>query len=139
MKGQTYGDGRKQREKAVPRDAIPPTVSTESVIIMVIIDAHGGCDVNICNITGDFTSADMDEDVKMELYGRLAERMINILPQIYRQHVIYEKGRMIIYITLKRFSTDARDWHCCFMKVLWQTREARGLKSAHMTHAWQIK
>ena len=61
----------------------------ESVLITATIDAHEECDVNLCNFLGKFHSADIDEDMKMVLCGRLAELMVNILPQIYRQHVIY--------------------------------------------------
>ena len=48
-----------------------------------------------------FLSADMDEDVKMALRGRLAELMVNIAPQIYTHFVIYEKGRPVLYVNLK--------------------------------------
>ena len=44
----------------------------------------------------------MDKDVKLELSGRLAELMVNILPQIYRQHLIYDMGRLVLYATLKK-------------------------------------
>ena len=35
------------------------------------IDGHEGRDVGVINITVDFFSADMDEDMKMALHGRL--------------------------------------------------------------------
>ena len=38
----------------------------------------------------------------MALYGRLSELMVNIAPQIYRQKVIYEKGRLVLYVTLNK-------------------------------------
>ena len=79
-------DGQKQRKKSVPRDATSPTVSTESVLIIETIDAHEGTNVGICNIPGAFLSADMDKDAKMALRERLAELMVNISPQIYRNH-----------------------------------------------------
>ena len=44
----------------------------------------------------------MDESVKMVPDGRMAELMVNIAPQIYRQHVIYDKERPVLYITLKK-------------------------------------
>ena len=89
-------------EKSVPGDATPPTLSTEYVLIMEKIDVHEGCNVRIRNIRGDFLSADMEEDVKMALYGRLEELMLNIAPQIYRHHVIHEKGSLVLYINLKK-------------------------------------
>ena len=66
------------------------------------IDAHEGRDVSICDIPGDFLSTDMDEEVKMDLHRILAELMIIIVPQIYRQQVIYEKGSLVPYITLQK-------------------------------------
>ena len=57
---------------------------------------HEGCDVGIRNIRGDFISEDMEEDLKIALHGRLAELMVNIAPQIYRHHVIYEKGSLFL-------------------------------------------
>ena len=93
-------------KKAVPGDLNPPTVSTESVLITATIYAHEGRKVGICNIPGAFLISDMDEDVKMVLRGRFAELMVNIAPQIYRHHVIYEKGRPVLYVTLKKAIYD---------------------------------
>ena len=44
----------------------------------------------------------MDKDVKIVLRGRLSKLMVNIVPQIYRQNVIYENGRLVLYVTLKK-------------------------------------
>ena len=44
----------------------------------------------------------MDEDVKMALSGRLEELMVNISPQIYIHHVIYERVRPVLNVTLKK-------------------------------------
>ena len=102
MKGQICVDGQKQRIKLVPGNATSPTVYKESILIMATIDAHKGRDVMICNIPGAFISADIDEDVKMALSVRLARLMVNIAPQIYRQHMIYENGSLVLYVTLNK-------------------------------------
>ena len=91
MKGRTCTDGREKLKKAVPRDETPLTVSTESLITTGTIDAQEGCNVRISNILGAFISADVEKDVKIALLGRLAELMVNIVPKIYRQNVIYKK------------------------------------------------
>ena len=93
MKVQTCTDGHKQLKNVIPGYATPSTVYTEPVLITATIDAHEGLNVGICNIQGDFLSADMDKDMKMALRGGLAELMVNIVPQIYRQNVINDKGR----------------------------------------------
>ena len=102
MKGQTCVDGWTQHKKLVPRDENTPTVSTESILITATINAHEGCGVGICDRLGDFLSAEMEEDVNMELHRRLEKRMVNTSPQIYRHHVIYEKGSPFLYIILKK-------------------------------------
>ena len=89
-------------QNAVTGDATTPTVSTESVLTTSTIDAHEGRNVRIYNTPGAFLSADMYEDVKMALYGRLAELMVNIVPKIYRHYVIYEKGKTVLYVTLNK-------------------------------------
>ena len=86
----------------MPIDATYPTVSMESILITATIDAHKGKNFRICDISGDFLSGNMDEYVKMALCGRLEELMVKISLQIYRHHVIYEKGRPVLYINLKK-------------------------------------
>ena len=44
----------------------------------------------------------MYEDAKMALHGRLMDLMVTIVPQIYRQHMIYKKEILLLYVTLKR-------------------------------------
>ena len=61
------------------------------------IDGHKGRDVGVA-----FSSADMEKDMKMALHGRLVELMVNISPQIYRHHVIYERVRPVLNGTLKK-------------------------------------
>ena len=56
----------------VSGDATSPTVSIDSILVMATVYAHERRDIRICNILGDFISADMVEEVKMVLRGRLA-------------------------------------------------------------------
>ena len=102
MKGQTCADGQKDIKKAVPGDVTFPTVYTEYVLTTETIDVNNRYDVSIRNILGAFLSADTEEDMEMVLHGRLAELMVNIVPQIYRHHVIYKKGSLVLYITLNK-------------------------------------
>ena len=102
MKVRTCVDEQEKLKKAVPRDASPPTAPTESVLIRAKKYSHKGRDVEICNILGDFRSANMGKDVKMAMCGMLAELMVNIYPRIYRQNMIHENGRPVLYVTLKK-------------------------------------
>ena len=95
-------DGQKQRIKLVPGNATSPTVYKESILIISAVLCSRVLCVVICNIPGAFISADIDEDVKMALSVRLARLMVNIAPQIYRQHMIYENGSLVLYVTLNK-------------------------------------
>ena len=86
----------------VPGDTTFPTVSTDSILITATIDAHEGRDVGICNIPGAFLDEYMEDNAIMALCVWLTELMVNNAPQIYRQHVIYEKERPVLYTTLKK-------------------------------------
>ena len=77
-------------------------MSTNSVLITATIYAHEGINFRICNIPVAFISEYMDKEIKMELHGRLSELMVNIATQIYRQHVIHEKGGAVLYVTLNK-------------------------------------
>ena len=74
----------------------------ESVLIRETIDVNEGRDIGIWDIPGAFLGAYMDEDVKIALCGELAELVVNILPHICRQHVMYEKLRPVLYVTLNK-------------------------------------
>ena len=102
VKGRTFVNFRKKLKKLVPGDATSPTVSIDSILVMATVYAHERRDIRICNILGDFISADMDEGVKMTMCGRLEKIMVKIAPQIYRHHVKYKKGSMVLYVTLKK-------------------------------------
>jgi hypothetical protein len=66
-------DGRGQRGDWSKQDTTSPTVSTESVFITSVIDAHEGRDVACFDIPGAFLHADSDKDITMILKGRLGE------------------------------------------------------------------
>ena len=66
-------DGRGQRGDWSKQDTTSPTVSTESVFITSVIDAHEGRDVACFDIPGAFLHADSDEDITMILKGWLGE------------------------------------------------------------------
>ena len=89
-------------KNTVPVDATSPTVSTESILITATMYAHEGRYGSICDILGEFLSADRDKDVKMALHGSLAELMVNIATQIYRHNVIYEETRPFLCVNLNK-------------------------------------
>ena len=101
VKGRGCADGRKQRKYTDPADAASPTVATESVFLTMVIDALEDRDVAIVDIPGAFMQVDMDdEEVIMRLTGKMVELLIEIDPEMYRPHLIYERGEPVLYVEL---------------------------------------
>jgi hypothetical protein len=54
------------------------------------------------NIPGAFLHADNKDYVIMKMVGTLAELMVKTNPTLYRQHVVPEKGRSVLYLQFQK-------------------------------------
>ncbi len=72
-------------------DGASSTVTTDSIMITVTIDAHECRDVAMVDIPGAFLHAYNNKDTFMLLRGHLIELMVQVGPTIYRKYVIYGK------------------------------------------------
>ena len=54
VKGKSCADGRKHREGSQIKDATPPTVALELVLITPAFNAHKRIDVDVVDIPGAF-------------------------------------------------------------------------------------
>jgi len=78
-------------------------VSTESAFITAAIAAKEKRKVRCYDIPSSFVNTDVDEDVLMVLRGELADMMVQIAPQIYREYVTVDrKGTPILYVKLQK-------------------------------------
>jgi hypothetical protein len=104
IKGRACADGRKQHNDwPTKQDSTSPTVSTESVFITAMIDAHKERDVGCFDIPGAFLHADSNEDIIMTLKGKLAELMVQVAPNIYQKYVTVDRrGTPILYVKIKK-------------------------------------
>ena len=100
IKGRGCADGRKQRLHTPKDDASSPTVATESVLLSCVIDAKEQRDVATVDIPGAFMQGDQDETVHMHLEGTLAELLTKCDPKLYRQYVVTENKRPVLYVEL---------------------------------------
>ena len=100
IKGRGCADGRKQRLHTPKDDASSPTVATESVLLSCVIDAKERRDVATVDIPGAFMQGDQDETVHMRLEGTLAELLTKCDPKLYRQYVITENNKPVLYVEL---------------------------------------
>jgi hypothetical protein len=101
VKGRGCADGRKQRRYTDQADAASPTVATEAVFLMAVIDALENHDVAVMNIPGAFMQVDLDnETIHIRLTGKMVELLLEIDHKIYEPFLVREQGEMIIYVEL---------------------------------------
>ena len=71
IKGHTCADGRKQQAYINQEDSTSPTVSTESLLITLMIDANENRDVATADVPGAFLHSNMDEETFVVVDGAL--------------------------------------------------------------------
>ena len=84
IKGRACINGAPQRDYITKEEAASPTVSTELTFITAAIVVKEKRKVRCYDIPSAFEKTDVDEDVLMVLRGELANMMVQIVPQIYR-------------------------------------------------------
>ena len=99
---QGRADGWKQQAYINKEGASTPTVTIESVMLTCIINAAEQCNVATVNIPGPFMQADMDELVHIKLKGKMVDLLIKIEPKLYCKFVLVKKGKLILYVELKK-------------------------------------
>jgi hypothetical protein len=104
VKGRMVTGGNKQRSQFNKEDVSSPTASLESVLLTAVIDAKEKRDVAVTDIPNAFIQTCLAEDSNkaiMCLYGKLAELMVKVAPEIYSKHVIVNsKGQTMLYVRL---------------------------------------
>ena len=99
VKGRLVYDGSKTRDWVSREKAASPTVSLESLFLTSVIDARENCDVMTCNIPNAFIQAHMprtnagDERVIMKVTGMLVDLLVQLSPNTYGSHVVFENGK----------------------------------------------
>jgi len=95
-----------------------PTVSTEVLFLSCVIDAKEGRDVATVDVPGAFMHADMDAEVRVCLVGKMAKLLIKIDPDRYSSCVTWEKGKMVLYVRLKKALYGTLQAALLFWKLL---------------------
>ncbi len=102
IKARSCADGRKQRRYIKKEDASSPTAALEAIIITMCIEAKERRKKATIDIPGAFLHADNDEDVVMQLRGKLAELMVQIDPKLYRKYIVMENGKKVLYVKAQK-------------------------------------
>ena len=127
-----------------PDEAASPTVMTESVLLMVAIEAHEKRDVATWDIPNAFiqTAVDkLDKDgdrIIMKIRGAMLDMLLDI-DDDYKDYVVYERGQKVLYVHILRAIYGMLMSGLLFYKKFRAAIEAKAMRSIHMTHVWQTK
>ena len=93
-------DGQKQQAYITKEELTSPTISTEAVFLMTIIDAWGNHKVAVLDVPGAFMQVDMDELVHVRFQGEMVDKLLEIDHDLYASYVTVEKGEKVMYVEL---------------------------------------
>ena len=83
-------------------EASSRTPATESVIITCLRDSKEGRYVAITDIPGAFLQCDAESDVFLRIEGSMVQALLKIDPQVYREYVVMNNGKKVLYVLLKK-------------------------------------
>ena len=102
IKARTCADGSTQRAYTRKEEVASPTVLTESVLLTAAIEAKENRDVMTIDIPNAFIQTDMestgDERVVMKVTGTLVDMLVDMAPEVYRDHVTHEGNTKVLYM-----------------------------------------
>ena len=107
IKGRMVFDGRKTREWITKEDSASPTATLEGLLLMLTIDAHENRDMMSADVPNAFIQTEMqeikqgEERVMMKIRGVLVDMLIQLDPQLYGPHVVYEMERKVLYVQVR--------------------------------------
>jgi hypothetical protein len=99
LKGRTCADGSSQRDQYTKEQTASPTVSTDALMLTLMIDALEHRDVATADVVGAYLLADMDDFTVMKLTGDTVDIMCRVNPK-YETFVSTENGKKVLYLQL---------------------------------------
>ena len=99
LKCRTVADGRSQRTLYDKSETASPTVSSDALILSIIIDAHEQCDVATADVAGAYLKAFMDDFVLMKFTGESVDILCKMNPE-HAKFVTIENGVKTLYVKL---------------------------------------
>jgi hypothetical protein len=101
VKGRGCADGRKQHRYTDRADTASPTVATEAVFLMAVIDALENRDIAVVDIPGAFMQVNLDNEmIHVRLTGKMVELLLKIIHELYESYLVCEQGEMVMYVKL---------------------------------------
>ncbi len=109
IKGRMVYNGKPTREWLSREDSASPTASQESIMITTVIDAKERRDVMSGDVPNAFIQAkipmkekDNYERIIMKITGVLVDMLVQLDPESYGRHVVYENGKKVLYVQVIR-------------------------------------
>ena len=118
-------------------DSSSPTVATNSIFLTGVVDARERRDIAILDIANAFLHATNDKKVLMVLWGKLAEMMVAVDPELYRKYVIYtSKGVPMLFVRLSKALYGMLRAVLLFYKILRSDVDNMGFMVNPYARAW---
>ena len=145
VKGRMVYNGKPTREWMDREDSASPTAALESIFLLSLIDAKEKRDVMTTDIPNAFVQTEMpevkegEERIVMKITGVLVDMLVQLNPDLYGPHVVFERGERVLYVQVMRAIYGMLQ-----SALLWYKKFRRNLKimvssSTTMTHAWQTR
>jgi hypothetical protein len=99
IKGRTVADGRPQRKLYTKDETSSPTVSTDALMMSILIDAWERRDVATADVAGAYLHAELKDFTLLKLEGESVDIMCNVCAG-YKKFVCYEHGKKVLYLQL---------------------------------------
>ena len=100
-------NGKPTREWLSREDTSSTTASTEAIFITASIDAHEGRDIMVLDVPNAFIQTEIpesgnDERIIMKITGVLVNMLVELDPEVYGKHVVFENKRKVLYVVVLR-------------------------------------
>lgn len=99
IKARSCADGSKQRGLYDKADTSSPTLSTDALMLSLVVDAFEKRDVATADVAGAYLNADMKDFVVVRVDGDAVDIMVKVNPK-YEGFVTVENGRRVLYLRL---------------------------------------
>jgi len=113
IKGRTVADGSVQKGLYEKSQTASPTISTDALLISLIVDAHEKRDVAVADVVAAYLKADMNKYTLLKFTGESVDIMCR-MNQKYEEYVSFESGKKVLYVQLLKAL-----YGCVVSALLW--------------------
>ena len=105
IKGRQVFNGKPTRNWLSREESASPTASTESIVLLAVIDNKERRDIMCNDIPNAFIQAKVErkagtERIIMKITGMLVDYLMDISPHTYSGYVVMERGKRVLYVVV---------------------------------------